>query len=270
MCPPAGYLLSQWLSPTTNNRTDEHGGSAENRVRFPLRVARAVRAAIGPRKALFVKLNVDDGITGGVTPDDVACTVRALCTESGLVDAIIPSAGFVNKNGFFMLRGTVPRAGMIRALARTSVSKALALAVLGRWLVPELPFEPRFLLEGARRVLGIAGAAGVPVIPVGGYVDLQGVEDALQEGFSAVQMARALIREPSLVRRWRRHASATHVVLEGQDAPMPSAPRSEDGGPSLCIHCNMCVLAALTPDITARCVERGSAPTDIEDVAHGH
>jgi 2,4-dienoyl-CoA reductase-like NADH-dependent reductase (Old Yellow Enzyme family) len=250
-----GYLLSQWLSPVTNTRTDEHGGSAENRMRFPLRVARAVRAAIGPKKALLVKINVDDGISGGVTPEDVACSVAALCSVPGLVDGIVPSAGFVNKNGFFMLRGSVPRLGMVRALARTSYAKAAALAVLGRWLVPELPFTPRFLLDGARRVLAIARSAGVPVIPVGGFVDLPGVEAALGEGFSAVQMARALIREPDLVHRWAR------LAAEGRD---PAA-AARDGAPSQCTHCNTCVLAALTPEVSARCIERG--PPDVEEIA---
>jgi 2,4-dienoyl-CoA reductase-like NADH-dependent reductase (Old Yellow Enzyme family) len=50
-----GYLLSQWLSPAFNVRADGHGGSACARARFPLAVARAVRAAIGPTKALLVK-----------------------------------------------------------------------------------------------------------------------------------------------------------------------------------------------------------------------
>jgi 2,4-dienoyl-CoA reductase-like NADH-dependent reductase (Old Yellow Enzyme family) len=108
-----GYLLSQWLCPFTNRRTDEHGGSVENRARFPLRVVRAVRAAVGPRKAVFVKLNVSDGFSGGVSPPDVAALVAALIAEPGLVDGIIPSAGFVSRNGFYMLRGDVPRAGMV-------------------------------------------------------------------------------------------------------------------------------------------------------------
>jgi 2,4-dienoyl-CoA reductase-like NADH-dependent reductase (Old Yellow Enzyme family) len=109
-----GYLLSQWLCPATNRRTDAHGGSAEARTRFPLRVVRTVREAIGPHRALFVKLNVADGFQGGVEPADVSVLVRALVAEPGLVDGIIPSAGFVSRNGFYMLRGMVPRAGMVR------------------------------------------------------------------------------------------------------------------------------------------------------------
>jgi len=242
-----GYLLSQWLCPWLNWRTDGHGGSAAARLRWPLEIVRAVRTAIGPNKGLIIKLNVDDGFWGGVTPEDVAVTVAGLCAEPGLVDAIVPSAGFVSRNGFFMLRGTVPRPGMARALARSSVIKSYAFTLFGPWLVPELPFEPRFLLEGARLVLAAAAPAGVTVIAIGGYSELGHVEAALAEGFAGVQMARALIREPDLVARWLAS------VKTGQEAE-----------PSRCIHCNTCVLAALTPDVPARCPER--PPVDVEDL----
>lgn len=238
-----GYLLSQWLCPLTNRRRDAHGGSAEARARFPLRVARAVRAAIGPRKALIVKLNTSDGFAGGVGAADVAATVAALCGERGLVDAFVPSAGFVSKNGFFMLRGRVPRRAMVRALARSSWLKAGALAVLGPWLVPELPFTPGFLLDGARAVLRAvaAGGGGPLVFAVGGFVGAAAVEAAIAEGFAGVQMARALIREPDLVRRWEREAAGG-----GRSADSP------------CSHCNACVVEALRGELASpRCVERG-------------
>ncbi len=147
---------------------------------------------------------------------------------------------------------------MIRALAESSRAKAAALAVLGKWLVPEMPFEPGFLLEGQRRVLeearrtaakdGLPAAAAVPVLAIGGFVDLEGVEGALREGFAGVQMARALIREPDLVRRWIKGSKAKGdgEAEAGNDA----------AGPSPCSHCNVCVLAALSPSIGARCVER--------------
>ena len=243
-----GYLLSQWLSPLTNSRADEHGGSAENRLRFPLRVVRAVRDAIGAKKAVFVKLNVDDGFAGGVTLADVAYFASQLCSERGLLDGLILSAGFVNKNGFFMLRGRVPRAAMVRALARESYGKAAALALLGRWLVPELPFSEGFLLAAQRSVLAAVRGAGIPIIAVGGFVSLTGVEGALSDGFAAVQMARALIREPDLPLRWERHAINAAGGGAGGDASAAAN--------SLCSHCNACVVAALAPDMPARCIER--------------
>jgi len=257
-----GYLLSQWLSPVTNRRTDEHGGSASNRLRFPMRVIRAVRTAIGEKKALFVKLNIDDGISGGVSIMDVKETVTALCAEPGLVDGIIPSAGFVSKNGFFMLRGRVPREGMIRAISRISWTKGTALSLLGKWLVPELPFSEAFLKEGAIQVLRAASSSGssgpVPVFAIGGFISLQGVEEALaNDGFAGVQMARALIREPDLVNRWRRFADNTRRGDGGGEGGGGGEGDDHQFGlPSPCSHCNECVLGSLSPDLPARCVER--------------
>jgi hypothetical protein len=198
---------------------------------------------------------------------DVATTVAALCAEPGLVDALVPSAGFVSKNGFYMLRGSVPRAAMSRALARSSWLKSSALTLLGRWLVPELPFEQGFLLEGARRVLAAvaacsgatatgsatASASRAPplVLAIGGFVQAAAVEAALAEGFAGVQMARALIREPDLVRRWEAEFAALPVG-SGCGASAGSVRASP------CSHCNACVVAALEgAKASPRCVERG-------------
>ena len=61
-----GYLLSQFLSPFTNRRRDQYGGSTENRLRFPLRVLSALRQALGPSYPIIIKMNVDDGFAGGL------------------------------------------------------------------------------------------------------------------------------------------------------------------------------------------------------------
>ncbi|MBI39662.1 MAG: hypothetical protein CMF59_08685 [Leptospiraceae bacterium] len=65
-----GYLLSQFLSPITNRREDDWGGSLENRARLLLEIVRAVRSEIGPRKALSVKLNSADFQKGGFDQDE--------------------------------------------------------------------------------------------------------------------------------------------------------------------------------------------------------
>ena len=59
------YLLSAFLSPALNKRTDHRGGSVTNRVEFPRQVVRAVRAAVGPSMAVIAKLNMVDGYPGG-------------------------------------------------------------------------------------------------------------------------------------------------------------------------------------------------------------
>ena len=65
-----GYLLSAFLSPKLNKRTDEFGGSLENRARFPRDVVRAVRAAVGPDVAVTAKVNMTDGVRGGFWLDE--------------------------------------------------------------------------------------------------------------------------------------------------------------------------------------------------------
>lgn len=73
-----GYLLSEFLSPISNRRTDAYGGSAENRMRFPLRVAGALRDAWPRTRALGARFNGSDWVEGGVAPDEVQAFGRAL------------------------------------------------------------------------------------------------------------------------------------------------------------------------------------------------
>jgi 2,4-dienoyl-CoA reductase-like NADH-dependent reductase (Old Yellow Enzyme family) len=65
-----GYLLHQFLSPVSNHRQDGYGGSLENRMRFPLRVAKAVRDAFPPEKPVFVRITATDWIDGGITLEE--------------------------------------------------------------------------------------------------------------------------------------------------------------------------------------------------------
>ena len=86
-----GYLLSSFLSPRTNKRTDEYGGSTENRSRFLVEVVRAVRAAVGPDFAMWVKLDSQEvGKEGGITIEHAKVTAK-LVEEAG-ADAITVSA----------------------------------------------------------------------------------------------------------------------------------------------------------------------------------
>jgi 2,4-dienoyl-CoA reductase-like NADH-dependent reductase (Old Yellow Enzyme family) len=67
-----GYLISEFLSPIANHRTDDFGGSLANRMRFPLRIAEAVREAWPTSKALGMRLNGSDWVEGGITPEETA------------------------------------------------------------------------------------------------------------------------------------------------------------------------------------------------------
>ena len=72
-----GYLLASFISPLTNQRTDEYGGSLENRMRFPLEVFRAMRAAWPDEKPMSVRISATDWADGGLTGDDAVEVARA-------------------------------------------------------------------------------------------------------------------------------------------------------------------------------------------------
>ncbi len=90
-----GYLLSSFISPLTNHRGDEFGGSLENRCRFPLQVFAAMRAAWPAHKPMSVRISAHDWVEGGITPDD-AVQIARLFKEAG-ADMIDCSSGQVSK-----------------------------------------------------------------------------------------------------------------------------------------------------------------------------
>jgi len=86
-----GYLLSSFICPLTNRRNDEYGGSLENRLRYPLEVCRALRAAWPAGKPLAVRISAHDWAPGGNTPDDAVIMAR-LFKDAG-ADLIDVSSG---------------------------------------------------------------------------------------------------------------------------------------------------------------------------------
>lgn len=78
------YLISQFLSPTTNKRTDEFGGSAENRARFPKMVVEAVRAAVGPMFPIILRISADELAEGGNTIEDTIELLKHFADEADI------------------------------------------------------------------------------------------------------------------------------------------------------------------------------------------
>ncbi|MEX1363292.1 MAG: NADH:flavin oxidoreductase [Nannocystaceae bacterium] len=141
-----GYLLSQFLSPATNRRRDRYGGSLERRMRLPLAVVDAVRAAVASSMAVTAKLNVLDGFRGGAGVDE-ACTVAERLDAAG-IDGVVTSGGSTSRNPLFLLRGQRPLAAMI-AVER-SPAQRLALRVLGPAVLRAYPFEETFFRAPGR------------------------------------------------------------------------------------------------------------------------
>jgi anthraniloyl-CoA monooxygenase len=90
-----GYLLSGFISPTQNRRTDDYGGSLENRLRYPLEIFRAMRAVWPAHKPMSVRISAHDWVEGGVTPDDAVLIAEAF-KDAG-VDLVDVSSGQVSK-----------------------------------------------------------------------------------------------------------------------------------------------------------------------------
>jgi 2,4-dienoyl-CoA reductase-like NADH-dependent reductase (Old Yellow Enzyme family) len=206
------YLLSAFLSPRLNRRRDRWGGNLENRARFPRQVIRAVRAAAGSRVAVTAKVNMSDGVRGGLEPEE-SIEVAKMLQADGALDALELSGGSSLRNPMYLFRGDVPRKEFARTLPP---AMRLGFRLVGRRLFRSYPFGEAYFLPEARR---FRAALDMPLILLGGINQLTTVESAMAEGFAFVAMARALLREPDLVDSMRRGASKE----------------------ALCIHCNKCV-----------------------------
>jgi len=90
-----GYLLSSFISPLTNRRSDEYGGSLENRLRYPLEVFAAVRAAWPAQLPMSVRISAHDWVEGGITPADAVLIAKAF--KAAGADLIDCSSGQVSK-----------------------------------------------------------------------------------------------------------------------------------------------------------------------------
>lgn len=207
------YLLSSFLSPRLNRRTDRFGGTLAERATFPREVVRAVRSAAGPDIAVTAKLNMADGVRRGLSIEGSLAFAKML-EDDGVLDAITLTAGSSLLNPMYLFRGDAP----VKEMAATMppVMRA-AFRVTARRFLKSYPFQEAFLRDEARMFLN---ELEMPVILLGGINQLDTVTDALEEGFAFVAMARALLCEPDLPNRWRMQA-----------APDDAA----------CIHCNKCM-----------------------------
>ncbi|MBO5521070.1 MAG: NADH:flavin oxidoreductase [Eubacterium sp.] len=164
-----GYLLSQFLSPYFNHRTDAYGGALENRSRFLLEVLHAVRAKVGEAYPVLVKINCTDMIEEGLTTEEALKVCKEL--EKQGVDAI-------------------------------ELSYGVAVSPESRPSQPVVSSDQ----EGtcSRIALAFADELRVPVISVGGYRSPGFIDKTLNEGnIEAISLCRPFICENDLVKRWQ-------------------------------------------------------------------
>jgi 2,4-dienoyl-CoA reductase-like NADH-dependent reductase (Old Yellow Enzyme family) len=206
------YLLSAFLSPALNKRTDRWGGSVANRVEFSRRVTRAVRDAVGPSMAVIAKLNMADGFRGGIWLEE-SLEAAQLLESDGVLDALELTGGSSLRNPMYLFRGDAPIAEMARVFPQPLRT---GFKLMGKRFLPSYPFEEAYFLPYARQ---FRAALSMPIVLLGGINRLDTVQQALAEGFEFVAIGRALLREPDLLTRWQAGSTS-----EG-----------------LCIHCNKCM-----------------------------
>jgi 2,4-dienoyl-CoA reductase-like NADH-dependent reductase (Old Yellow Enzyme family) len=192
-----GYLISQFLSPYTNHRHDEYGGSLENRMRLMQRVIRRVMEAARDDMGVIVKMNMHDGFRRGMQESECLEVAREL--ERLGVHALVLSAGFVSKAPMEVMRGAMP----IRTLAHYMDPRKFwwlkALVRLFGWkMIPTVPYKEAYFLEDARK---FRAAVNLPLIYVGGMVSRAKMEEVLAAGFQGLQVARALVRDTDFVNK---------------------------------------------------------------------
>lgn len=165
-----GYLLSQFLSPLSNQRNDQWGGSLENRARLLIEIVKAVRAVVSPPFAVAVKLNSADFQRGGFSSEDAQQVVKML---NGLgVDLVELSRGSYE-------------APAMQGQARD-----------GRTLAREAYF-----LEFAKEICKVAH---MPIMVTGGIRRLEVAQQVIDSGVDMAGMGTALAIEPNLPNQWKQ------------------------------------------------------------------
>jgi 2,4-dienoyl-CoA reductase-like NADH-dependent reductase (Old Yellow Enzyme family) len=170
-----GYLINQFLSPHTNQRTDEYGGSLDNRCRFLIEVYRKVRDTVGSDYPVLVKLTGSDFLEGGLIKQEAVYAAKRLSDEG--VDAMEVSGG--------------TSASGDKTPTRTNINR------------PEKEAYNLFLAKNVRK------AVTCPVMVVGGFRSYEIADKVINDdGIDYISMARPFIREPDLANRWKRGDTA--------------------------------------------------------------
>lgn len=211
-----GYLISQFLTPYTNKRTDAYGGVLANRVKLLRDVYRAIRARVGDECPVIAKLNGSDylPLRPGLKTAELVEVARILELEG--IDAVEISVGHY-ESGFPVVRGRFGRClrNMVQgSITHVSFARRAFLTLL--WpivaLVCNVIWRPRegYNLHYARE---FKQALKIPVICVGGFLTRKAMETAIERGScDAVSVGRAFIADPYLYRHLRDGTPGPHCV----------------------------------------------------------
>lgn len=193
-----GYLISQFLSPYTNHRHDEFGGSLENRMRFMEMVMKEVMAAAGNDIAVLVKTNTRDGFKGGLEVDD-CITVAKKLQECG-AQCLVLSGGFVSRAPMYVMKGKMP----MRTLWGYMPWKSLwwlkiGIAIFGKLMIHNEPFKELFFYDDAMKFR--KALPDMKLAFVGGVNSVESINKVLDSGFDFVEMARPLVYDTEFINK---------------------------------------------------------------------
>jgi len=221
-----GYGISQFISPKTNKRKDEYGGTLEHRMRFPLEVLAEVRKNVGDDYPLLGKISMTDGVPGGVTYEDSVKIAAML--EAGGLDVIICSGGTSSMNPMLLFRGD----SMVPGLLEREKSRLMKIGIrlAAPLMFKDYPYEEMYFLEHAQR---IRDRVQCGVCYIGGVCTNESIRTVMGAGFDFIQLGRALIFDPDF----------------------PKQARARDNYKNGCNHCNQCATLIEAPG-GIYCVER--------------
>jgi 2,4-dienoyl-CoA reductase-like NADH-dependent reductase (Old Yellow Enzyme family) len=224
-----GYLINEFLSPYFNRRGDAWGGSEENRFRLMKEIVAAVKKVLPKSMALLVKLNAHDHTKQeGITPGLAVNYAERLAALG--IDGLEVSCGTSLLSPWKMCRGDIPVSELLKNVPE---SRKLKVEPLLEKMRESCALAEGYNVEAARMMRPVMGT--IPLFAVGGWRNLPAMEKAVAEGETdLIPLCRPLIREPSLVRRFR----------EGKTKS------------ASCTSCNRCLIGVGT-DLPVRCYYRG-------------
>lgn len=211
-----GYGLSQFISPKTNKRTDDYGGSLANRMRLPLRALEAVRKAVGDDFPIIGKMGLMDGVRDGLQFEE-AIEIAAMYDKAG-IDGLITSGGTSSMNVMKMFRGPSIHHGMIEQ--EKNLIMKTGLKVMGPKMFREYPYKELYFKDEVQQV---RDRVDCQLVYIGGCSTMESLETVMNMGIDFVQLGRPLLADPA----YAKHATEALAAHTPYD--------------SGCTHCNKCV-----------------------------
>lgn len=193
-----GYLLSQFISPITNKRKDEYGGTIENRMRFPLEVLEAIRRKVGADFPILAKITMFDDVKNGISLEDGIRSAELL--DKAGIDGIIMSAGTSSQNPMLLFHGDSILPGLLHY--EKNPFMRLGMKLVGKSMFKDYPYCELYLLEAAQKIREVVKCN---LIFIGGATEVESMEKIMNLGFDFIQFGRPLLRDPNMVQHLQKY-----------------------------------------------------------------